>query len=113
MVRERSIQAGSSFARSRSHLEKLVEKFRFRLNNVSILAGTGTDYPYRIVIESLAWMSIAERLAADIDYTNFKDTIHEKPYKEALMDVWLRMQELEASSWKDLYFRRPKRRVKK
>ena len=35
----------------------------------------GTDYPWRIRVERAAWVRVAGELAAEIDYSNFKDTV--------------------------------------
>jgi hypothetical protein len=54
------------------------------------------DYAYRIVIEKALWTRIATALAAEINYTNFKDTVHgEEDRDEAYFEIWSAMNDLQ------------------
>lgn len=86
-------------ARQREHLEALQERFPAETGAAEILAGVGTDYPFRIFIDKAAWASVSESLAAEIDYRNFKNEAHSwqgaTPYLRALSKVWGTMWDLE------------------
>ena len=86
-------------ARERGHLERLQERFADPLGKAEILDHVGTDYPYRIVVPRDAWTRVCTWLAAELDYTNFKDAVwHDQGdsrYEKALHKVWTTMYGLE------------------
>jgi hypothetical protein len=56
------------------------------------------DYAYRVVIEKALWTRVAAALAADINYTNFKDTVHgEEDRDAAYFEIWSAMNELQGT----------------
>ncbi len=59
-------------ARVREDLEALEKEYLPSLG--PIVAGGGTDYPYRARVDSRALAAAIARMVEDIDYTNFKDT---------------------------------------
>lgn len=57
-----------------------------------------TDYAYRIIVEKKEWLDIAEHLANDIDYSNFKNEMHKRNdarLNRALSNVWASMYALQ------------------
>ena len=47
-----------------------------------------TDYQYRVTINKEELIDIFTNLPQEIDYTNFKDSIHDKELKDAAHYVW-------------------------
>ena len=80
-------------ARVREHLEALVAAHGDLIEPAAIAHSTGTDYPYRVIIDKDAATALVRRLAMEIDYTNFKNTAHDarpgdRAYHRFLMDTW-------------------------
>ena len=78
-------------ARKRQHLQALKKAYPFI--KAGIKSGGGTDYPYRIYITTAHWRRLAELLADDVDYTNFKSAArdtrpNDTQYNEFLHSVW-------------------------
>ena len=86
-------------ARKRSHLEALRKRFRAELGSAPIQVGGGTVYPFRLFVVKKTWASVAEALALETDYHNFKDAVAARnaagPYQDALHLVWEVMAEFE------------------
>ena len=86
-------------ARQREHLEALQARFPAEIGEAEILAGVGTDYPFRIFIDKAVWTAVSASLAEEIDYRNFKDEVHSwqgaTPYLRSLSKVWSTMWDLE------------------
>lgn len=61
--------------RDREHLETLAATFPVEFVNTEITVTPNRDYPYRCVLHRSAWISLAGKLAASVDYTNFKDEV--------------------------------------
>ncbi len=85
-------------ARKHEHLESLRNRF-VELKTCEILETADTDYRYRLVIPKTLWQEIAEALAAELDYGNFKSRAHARSgdpdYVHALHDVWAIMEKLQ------------------
>ena len=47
-----------------------------------------TDYQYRVTINKEELIDIFTHLPEEINYTNFKDSIHDKELKDAALYVW-------------------------
>jgi hypothetical protein len=60
-------------ARVRDDLEALEEEYLPFLG--PIIAGGGTDYPYRAHVDPIALAAVIARMVEEIDYSNFKDTV--------------------------------------
>jgi hypothetical protein len=70
-----------------------------RLNHeAEILEGAGTDYPYRIVVKKMVWVDYVSRMAENLDYENFKNTVPEDDQKrhDCYFGVWRELLRLEA-----------------
>jgi hypothetical protein len=83
-------------ARAREDLEALRRRY---LPDLEIVENEGSDYRYRALLERSEWEHAAERLAADIDYPNFKDAVHDRqgPDRARLyMRIWSTLRELQA-----------------
>jgi hypothetical protein len=83
-------------ARTREDLEALRRRY---LPDLEILENAGTDYRFRALLERSEWEYAAERLAADIDYPNFKDAVHERQGAERAQlyaRIWSTLRELQA-----------------
>lgn len=88
-------------ARTREHLESLQKHFP-QLTAAEITDTTNTDYRFRMVVAKTVWAEVAQELAAEIDYGNFKDRAerrsHDDRYVDALHDVWGVMKRLQPPS---------------
>jgi hypothetical protein len=88
-------------ARDRGHLERLIERFPGELGAAAILETKDSDYRFRLIVKRSEWPTLAARLAADIDYGNFKSDAAKRfgtksEYVHALHDVWGTMHGLQA-----------------
>lgn len=75
-------------SRSRGHLEWLRSKFDIK---AEIVETHDSDYQFRIFLSRQFWAEICGKLAAEIDYGNFKDAAHhgnDQKYASALHGVW-------------------------
>jgi len=83
-------------SRDRRHLENLRTKFNLEY---AIRDNEGTDYAYRMTLPKATWVQVVSELAAEQEYTNFKDEAAKnmqqtsKRYVRALHDVWSVMVE--------------------
>jgi hypothetical protein len=88
-------------ARLREHLEALSERFPELLGDSEIVAGGGTDYPFRLFVAKAAWVQVLSLLAEETDYDNFKSAVGREQgrageaYRDALHDVWTVMYRLQ------------------
>lgn len=79
--------------RVRAHLEALKSRFA-EIENCEILTTKNSDYRFRIIVGHSIWASVAQQLAEDIDYDNFKDACAKTgswlnpSYVSALHKVW-------------------------
>lgn len=89
-------------ARDRRHLERLQERFCKELETTEIRESPSTDYRFRIFVSKSAWKVIAEQLADEINYDNFKSEVHrhtghnDASYTAALHEVWSVMHRLQS-----------------
>jgi len=79
-------------ARKHAHLAALK---RFHPELGKIKKSVGTDYPYRIIARRDVVLLVVARLAADIEYKNFKNAAHDEApgdgaYGRFLYEVWSR-----------------------
>lgn len=63
--------------------------------NATIRESFGTDYRYRADIPRHEVAEVIARQIERINYSNFKDSVHDKKYHDALMGVWHEMAELQ------------------
>ncbi|MFM8548465.1 MAG: hypothetical protein ACKODB_12800, partial [Betaproteobacteria bacterium] len=88
-------------ARSRRHLESLQKRFP-QLASFAIDETAGSDYRFRIVVPKPVWVEVAQQLASEVAYGNFKDRAHSQSgddrYVDALHDVWEGMERLQRPS---------------
>jgi len=86
-------------ARAREDLERLAE-FAKNLGWQfgPVIETPQADYRYRLLIKRDEWPALAHDLAEDVDYSNFKNEIHD-PYRHRLYeDVWQTMYGLQIRS---------------
>ena len=85
-------------ARVRRHLEDLQKRFP-ELAGCEILTTLNTDYRFRLVVSKTDWVQVADQLAKEIDYGNFKSRVHtltgDAEYMHALHEVWAVMEKLQ------------------
>lgn len=85
-------------ARVKKDLQRLA-RFAAKAGGIEMPAVISTpeaDYAYRIIVDRAAWETIGAALTADIDYTNFKSTVHGESDRDATyMLVWSMMNELQ------------------
>jgi hypothetical protein len=62
-------------ARVREDLEELRRGY---LPDLEIVEGGGSDYQFRAFVSRMEWEHAVRRMAAHIDYPNFKDAIDER-----------------------------------
>lgn len=73
-------------ARFKGDLEKLCAAYHVEPKVVSI---QWTDYPFRMDFERSKWSEIMKSEAESIDYTNFKNAVHDGTLRDkAYMSVW-------------------------
>lgn len=99
-------------ARTVEHLKLLAKRFPGQLGKRAIVRFRGTDYAYRIFVPSSVWQAVAELLASEIDYGNFKDEVFVRhganDYEESLHEVWRVMRQLQAAGSEPSLFDRRK-----
>lgn len=82
-------------ARSLRHMKQLQVRFRW-LVKFRILYNVGTDYPVRIYLTRTEFAKLLSDLAQDLDYSNFKDTLHNDPkYLRAAVKAYNAVHELQ------------------
>ena len=57
-------------------------------NHVREVSMPGRDYAYRATLPRGAVMAEIAKAIADIDYTNFKDSVEDNDRHDAYLDVW-------------------------
>lgn len=88
-------------ARVRAHLEALRERFPDLLEAAEMHDSLGTDYAYRCFVSKATWSDVVARLAAELDYDNFKTEVRRHQgragaaYEDALHDVCSVMHRLQ------------------
>lgn len=80
-------------ARSKKHLQNLVERFEHLLSRKNIKVSNDTDYKYRVITTQVIWKWILNDINSEIDYTNFKEKVGESlptdhSYSTALRQIW-------------------------
>jgi len=82
-------------ARAREDLDALRRRY---LPDLEIVENHGSDYRFRAYMRRDEWEYAAQRLAADIDYPNFKNAVAERqgPERAHLYSrVWAALRELQ------------------
>ncbi len=87
-------------ARVAGHLEALKARFPEALGACPIEESTTADYACRIFVDKATWAAVAQQLADEIDYDNFKSAVARRGrtgrrYEAALHDVWTVMAALQ------------------
>jgi hypothetical protein len=88
-------------ARVRQHLEALKKRFPALLGQHEIREFAGTDYAYRLFVETPKWSQVLAGLAEETDYDNFKSEVarHQgragAAYGRSLHEVWSVMNRLQ------------------
>lgn len=78
-------------ARLKGDLERLFEKHGYV---VEITHTPNNDYAWRADVTKEAWAAICKAEAEDVDYTNFKNRVHDGTARDAAyMNVWADMAE--------------------
>ncbi len=90
-------------ARSRQDLERLA---RFAAEKASLQLGEiivtpHSDYHYRLICSRPEWTNLAALLAEDIDYSNFKNQIHDSQRHQLYLEVWRIMEKLQSQQAPD------------
>ena len=83
-------------ARTRADMDALaafIEKIGFAASERKIIDTPANDYYCRIFMQPATWTAVVAMLASDIDYSNFKNTVHGDADRDAAyMDVWTIMR---------------------
>ena len=78
-------------ARFQGDLDRLIK--RHNVTGVTISHTPGNDYAYRADITIATWAQIVKTEAADIDYVNFKNAVHDGTARDsAYMGAWSAMR---------------------
>lgn len=73
-----------------------ITRVALRLGTSPIINTPHADYPYRLICTKTAWANLMYETAEDIDYDNFKATVHNDPVRAtAYARVWSAAQILE------------------
>jgi hypothetical protein len=79
-------------ARCRQDIANLYEMAKDLASVEKPTSDESRDYRYRMSLDKLDWVVLASRLAAAIDYSNFKSAVAKEPSQrnknEACHDVW-------------------------
>jgi hypothetical protein len=75
-------------ARCRGDLENLKREFQL---TGKIIETPQADYRWRIVCRPTTWEMLALKLAQDVDYSNFKNSVGDDQHDKPLMAVWSAM----------------------
>ena len=79
--------------RVRKDLEQVGEAY---FGGAAVIFTPSRDYPYRFFVSKKAFHLAAQKMAMDIDYTNFKSKVHGQPNRDsAYENVWAALHELE------------------
>lgn len=62
--------------RVRADLEALLPILEPFARDRRVIVTEDSDYRYRLVVDTDEWLRVAEVLAAEVDYVNFKDRVH-------------------------------------
>jgi hypothetical protein len=87
-------------ARRVGHPQELQYRFA-ELRQSDIIELPGRDYRYRLVMPKALWVAVLSALAAEQEWTNFKDEVArfkgqwERNYIDCLHDVWAIMRRLQ------------------
>lgn len=84
-------------ARDRTHLENLRQ--RCSISDYEIKEDEGTDYPYRLIVDSYTWEYIMAVLVREIDYGNFKGHVETHRPKKTGIRAWASYVHLLHSVW--------------
>lgn len=80
-------------ARFEGDIERLCEVNGIR--DVAVEHTPGNDYPYRADFPRSVWAEVVSREASVIDYTNFKNAVHDSTSRDqAYMAVWASLRRL-------------------
>lgn len=77
-------------ARNKEHLQAL-------LPDAEVISLPGHDYKFRAFISTARFAELMAELASSIDYSNFKNAIHDNAYHHACEDVWAAMYKYQQS----------------
>ncbi len=80
-------------ARCKADIHNLFESYRVSLPSIEKpTSSESQDYRWRMSISKPDWIELAARLAGEIEYTNFKSTVHERPDQHnkdrAYLEIW-------------------------
>lgn len=81
-------------ARQQEHLQILREWLTTQGVKASIRTEFPSDYPYRLEVSQVLMATFAYESVMGVDYDNFKNSVEDKPYHDALMKVWGAMRSL-------------------
>lgn len=78
--------------RRRQHLENLQRHFPKLLGDLPVWESATADYRYRMIVPKAVWVQAATDLAAEVDYADFKRSVHDFPgkdeYEQRLLEIW-------------------------
>ena len=89
-------------ARALEHMVSLIEQIKENIPTIYAEhhRTPDADYPHRLIMSQNDWMHVAEMLAEEIDYTNFKDEVFSVNSNRLVKwPVWLRNQYLGLLGW--------------
>jgi hypothetical protein len=85
-------------ARRADHLRRLQQRFP-SLSGYELITLRHSDYRYRLIVPKSVWISVLSGMAAEQEWSNFKNAVAERfspepQYPHALHEVWAVMRQL-------------------
>ena len=67
--------------RNKKHLQALFP-------GLKVITTPAADYRFRVILDQEAFTAFMLTLSTSVDYPNFKNSVNDKSYHNALADVW-------------------------
>lgn len=81
----------------RARAKKDLEALQVQIPNMIIFhGGAKADYPHRAIVSREEWTIAVARLAMELDYTNFKNSIADNRRHSTYLGVWTKLLEIES-----------------
>lgn len=82
----------------RARVREDLDALREFIPTIEVIGGEGTDYAFRAHVLRDDWEEAIADLAAEIDYTNYKDAVTDvqgRPRHDVYMRVWAALLQLQ------------------
>lgn len=87
-------------ARVKEDIDNMVELLKEHAGiHPEVIVTPQNDYLFRVHVPKTAYAKVAQKLIEDMDYSNFKDSVHGNRKRDAAyMRVWVAMSDLQDAS---------------